>query len=150
MLRDGGLFSIIVSSSFLRRLRRAAPATLKKHAAVHRIVDFGGLPVFANAKTPTSVFRFSPREPTAGRWKSWKVPSLEVEAFNEYVAAHVYTFRRTPLGGGMVAQVGRRGRVFAKVLKAGKPLGEYVDGKMFYGIKTGLNELSSFRAGTTG
>ena len=50
-MRDGGLFSIIVSSSFLRTtygepLRR----TLKKRAAILRIVDFGGLAVFANAK----------------------------------------------------------------------------------------------------
>src|SRR5437016_7045790 len=49
LLRDGGLYSIIVSSSFLRAsygepLRR----TLKKHAAAIRIVDFGGLAVFAN------------------------------------------------------------------------------------------------------
>ena len=51
LLRDGGLYSIIVSSSFLRAnygesLRR----TLKNNAAVLRIVDFGGLAVFANAK----------------------------------------------------------------------------------------------------
>jgi hypothetical protein len=30
--------------------------------------------------------------------------------------------------------------VFAKVMRAGKPLGDYVARKMFYGIKTGLNE----------
>ena len=51
LLRDGGLLSIIVSSSFLRDLYgEPLRATLKKHAAVLRIVDFGGLPVFANAK----------------------------------------------------------------------------------------------------
>ena len=31
-------------------------------------------------------------------------------------------------------------KVFAKILRAGKPLGEYVDRKMFYGVKTGFNE----------
>jgi hypothetical protein len=46
LLRTGGFYSIIVSSSFLRAtygepLRR----TLKKNAAILRIVDFGGLAV---------------------------------------------------------------------------------------------------------
>jgi hypothetical protein len=30
--------------------------------------------------------------------------------------------------------------VFAKISRAGTPLGKYVEGKMFYGVKTGLNE----------
>jgi adenine-specific DNA-methyltransferase len=51
LLRDGGSYSIIVSSSFLRttfatRLREF----LKGAAAIIRIVDFGGLAVFENAK----------------------------------------------------------------------------------------------------
>ena len=51
VLKEGGYYSIIVSSSFLRttfaeNLRRF----LKKSAAVLRIVDFGGLAVFTNAK----------------------------------------------------------------------------------------------------
>lgn len=51
MLRQGGLFSIIVSNGFLRT-NFAAPLrrTLKKYAAVKRLVDFGGLPVFETAK----------------------------------------------------------------------------------------------------
>jgi hypothetical protein len=51
LLRPGGLYSIIVSNSFLRT-NFAAPLrrTLKKHATVRRIVDFGGLAVFASAK----------------------------------------------------------------------------------------------------
>jgi len=31
-------------------------------------------------------------------------------------------------------------RLLEKLTRAGKPLGEYVDGKIYYGIKTGLNE----------
>jgi hypothetical protein len=30
--------------------------------------------------------------------------------------------------------------LFSKIMQRGQPLGEYVEGKMFYGIKTGLNE----------
>ncbi len=61
LLRDGGLFSIIVSSSFLRAsYGRALRETLKKHAAVLRLVDFGGLPVFANAKDKRSAELIKP------------------------------------------------------------------------------------------
>ena len=51
LLKPGGRYSIIVSSSFLRATyAEALRETLRKHAAVHRIVDFGGLAVFADAK----------------------------------------------------------------------------------------------------
>jgi hypothetical protein len=75
LLRDGGRFSIIVSSSFLRAtygepLRR----TLKRHATVLRIVDFGGLAVFTKAKTPTFACRFWPKAQSSQAWKFPKSP----------------------------------------------------------------------------
>ena len=51
LIRPGGRYSIVVSSSFLRATY-AEPLreTLLKHAALIRIVDFGGLAVFTDAK----------------------------------------------------------------------------------------------------
>ncbi len=142
LLREGGRFSFIVSSSFLRTtygepLRR----TLKKHAAVLRIVDFGGLPVFAKAKdTYVCIPLFTKgKQPT--RVEVTKIPSLEIHDLNEYVAYNSFEIphdRLSPEAWALKSD--EEAAVFDKVMMAGKPLGYYVERKMFYGLKTGYNE----------
>jgi len=142
LLRDGGLFSIIVSSSFLRAtygepLRR----TLKKHAAVQRIVDFGGLPVFTNAKDTYVCIPLLAKGAKPAPVEVSKVTSLKNLKLVEHVAANHYTIpyeRLSPEAWSLKSDA--EAAVFAKVIKAGKPLGEYVERRLFYGIKTGLNE----------
>src|SRR5439155_7891956 len=78
LLRQGGQFSYIVSSSFLRttfaeNLRRL----LKSNAAVLRIVDFGGLPVFKNAKDTYVCIPHLSKEPQPDRVQVSRVKSLD-------------------------------------------------------------------------
>ena len=142
LLRDGGLFSIIVSSSFLRAtygepLRR----TLKKHAAVRRIVDFGGLAVFANAKDTYVCIPLLAKGAKQARVEVSKVTSLKNLKLVEHVAATHFAIpheRISPEAWSLKSD--GEAAVFAKVKEAGKPLGEYVERRLFYGIKTGLND----------
>ena len=142
LLRDGGLFSIIVSSSFLRAtygepLRR----TLKRHAAVVRIVDFGGLAVFANAKDTYVCIPLLAKGAKQSRVEVSKVTSLKNLKLAEHVAANRFTIsheRLSPEAWSLKSDA--EAAVFSKVMRAGKPLGEYVERKIFYGLKTGLNE----------
>ncbi len=142
LLREGGLFSIIVSSSFLRAsygepLRR----TLKQHAAVRRIVDFGGLAVFANAKDTYVCIPLLGKGAKPTRVEVSKVTSLKSLKLAEHVVAHHYTIPHERLSAeAWSLKSDAEAAVFAKVMKAGKPLGEYVERRMFYGIKTGMNE----------
>jgi hypothetical protein len=142
LLREGGLFSIIVSSSFLRAtyaepLRR----TLKKYTAAQRIVDFGGLAVFANAK---DTYVCIPILAKGGKQKTVevsKVHSLETRQLTEYVTSNHFTIpseRLSPEAWSLKSD--EEATVFAKLVKAGKPLGDYVERRLFYGIKTGLND----------
>ena len=142
LLRDGGLYSIIVSSSFLRAtygepLRR----TLKKHAAVQRIVDFGGLPVFTNAKDTYVCVPLLAKGAKQGRVEVSQVTALQGLKLAEHVAANHYTIpheRLSPEAWSLKSDA--EAGVFAKVMNVGKPLGDYVERRLFYGIKTGLNE----------
>ena len=89
LLRAGELFSIIVSSSFLRAtygepLRR----TLKRHAAVVRIVDFGGLAVFANAKDTYVCIPLLAKGAKQSRVEISKVTSLKNLKLAEHVTAN--------------------------------------------------------------
>jgi len=142
LLRDGGLFSIIVSSSFMRAtygepLRR----TLKKRAAVVRIVDFGGLPVFANAKDTYVCIPLLAKGGTQKRIEVSKVDSLEIRNLTGHVAANHFTIPYERLSSeAWSLKSDAEAAVFAKVMKAGKPLGEYVDRRFFRGVTSGLND----------
>jgi hypothetical protein len=142
LLRPGGLYSIIVSSSFLRAtygepLRR----TLKKHAAVLRIVDFGGLAVFSNAKDTYVCIPLLAKGVKPVRVEVSKVHSLEIRSLGEHVAANHSTIPHEQLSPeAWSLKSDEETAVFAKIMKTGKPLGDYVARKIFYGIKTGLNE----------
>jgi hypothetical protein len=142
LLRDGGLFSIIVSSSFLRAtygepLRR----TLKKHAAVVRIVDFGGLAVFANAKDTYVCVPLLAKGAKQTRVEVSKVASLKNLKLPEYVRANHFTIppeRLSPEAWALKSDA--EAAVFDKLMHIGQTLGDYVGRKIFYGLKTGLNE----------
>ena len=142
LLRDGGRFSFIVSSSFLRAtygkpLRR----TLKKHAAVLRIVDFGGLPVFANAKDTYVCIPLLQKGGKQGTVEVAKVDSLETTNLTDHVSQRGFAIPSDRLSAEAWAlKSGEEAAVLAKVTKAGKPLGDYVGAKIYYGVKTGLNE----------
>ncbi|MDE2321155.1 MAG: Eco57I restriction-modification methylase domain-containing protein [candidate division NC10 bacterium] len=141
LLRDGGRFSFIVSSSFLRTtygqmLRRV----LKKHAAVMRIVDFGGLPVFENAKDTYVCIPLLAKTRQPARVEVSRLPSLQFQDMNAIVSANRFTIPHERLSAEAWALTSdEEAGVFAKVMKSGKPLGDYVGAKIFYGIKTGLN-----------
>jgi len=135
LLREGGRFSFIVSSSFLRTTYgEALRRTLKKQAAVLRIVDFGGLAVFENAKDTYVCIPLLAKTKQPARIEVSRIPSLDFANLEGSAIDHRFTIPQERLTENAEAAV------FDKVMKAGKPLGEYVERKMFYGIKTGLNE----------
>ncbi len=142
LLRDGGLLSIIVSSSFLRAtygepLRR----TLKNNAAVLRIVDFGGLAVFENAKDTYVCIPLLAKGAKQKRVEVSKVVSMKTRKLSEFVAANHFTIPHERLSSeAWSLKSDAEAAVFEKVMKAGKPLGEYVEGRFFRGVTSGLNE----------
>jgi hypothetical protein len=142
LIRPGGRYSIIVSSSFLRATyAEALRETLLKHAALIRLVDFGGLAVFADAKDtyvciPVFAKEKQPSQVEVSKVKTLDEESVQAEMSKTDFAAPLKQFNRDAWSLRSEAQL----KAFAKILKAGEPLGSYVNKRMFYGIKTGLNE----------
>jgi hypothetical protein len=142
LLSPNGRFSCIVSSSFLRTtyaepLRRV----LKMNAAVLRIVDFGGLPVFANAKDTYVCIPLLAKSPQPYRVEVSRVDSLTNRDLERHVAANHFTIphdRLSPEAWSLKSD--DEAAVFAKMMQAGTPLGGYVQRKFFRGLLTGLNE----------
>ncbi len=142
LLRQGGQFSYVVSSSFLHttfaeNLRRF----LKENSSVVRVVDFGGLSVFKNAKDTYVCIPHLAKDAQPDRVRISKVRSLDFLNLEAYVAANSYTIphdRLSPQAWSLYSD--EETAVLQKIIRAGKPLGDYVDRSFFRGVTTGLNE----------
>ncbi|MGB7761803.1 MAG: N-6 DNA methylase [Bryobacteraceae bacterium] len=151
LLRTGGSFSFIVSSSFLRttyavQLREF----LKLSAAVIRVVDFGGLSLFAKAKdvyVSIPVLRKAAQPDTVSVCQVESVDHVDLRA---YVPEHEYEIpaaRLVPEAWSLEPR--RESAVLRKMVAVGVPLEKYLEGGIFYGIKTGLNEAFEIDGATT-
>ncbi len=142
VLRKGGGYSIIVSSSFLRtNFGESLRRFLKESAAVLRIVDFGGLAVFTNAKDTYVCVPLLAKQPQPARVQVCKVRTLDFEDLESYAASSLYVIPHERLmADAWSLKTNLEAGLFEKIMKAGTPLRKFVEGRMFYGVKTGLNE----------
>jgi hypothetical protein len=172
LLREGGLFSYIVANKWLRANYGAPLRRWLKTQQIEEIVDFGDLPVFEQATTYPCILRVRRQRarrgeeagasPSAeGRDSSpassplhpsiavTQVDTLDFSDLAAYVAAHRYAVAQDTLAeGGWSLAVGGVEALLAKLRAVGSPLGEYVGRRIFYGIKTGLNEAFVIDAAT--
>jgi adenine-specific DNA-methyltransferase len=149
LLKPHGAFAFITSNKWYRAkygsdLRRfMAQETLLKS-----IVDFGDAPVFDALAYPTIVIATRREKTTSHPTESLQVLNWTgvfadepVEQFPTLVQAAGF---RMPQSGltvdGWRLEPAAQRDLLARLRKAGKPLGNYVQGKFYNGIKTGLNE----------
>jgi hypothetical protein len=120
---------------------------MTRNAAVVRIVDFGGLSLFAKAKdvyVSIPVLRKAAQPDTVS---VCQVESVDHVDLRTYVPTHEYNipaFRLVP--GAWSLEPERARAVFEKITASGVPLEKYVRARIFYGIKTGLNEAFELNA----
>jgi hypothetical protein len=148
LLRENGRYAIIVSSSFLRaaygeKLR----SSLLKRAALERVVDFGGLSVFADAKDtyvciPVLVKGAKTREVAVSRIRDLQFDDLSSTAHRS--AYLVPLARLHPSGWTLKSEA--EAAVFEKITANGFPLGKVVEGRFFRGILSGLTEAFELTA----
>ncbi|MCP9237719.1 Eco57I restriction-modification methylase domain-containing protein [Lewinella sp. JB7] len=147
-LRNNGQFSFIISNKFMRAgFGRALRRYLKQFRIVE-LIDFGDLPVFDGATTYPLIISLEKKAP-ADTFVAMNVPGLETQLFREQLAAHRFTSLQSELTeeGWNLADV-KTQRLLEKLRNTGVPLGEYVKGEIYYGIKTGYNEAFVIDADT--
>ncbi|MBI4001098.1 MAG: N-6 DNA methylase, partial [Nitrospira defluvii] len=120
LLREGGRFSFIVSSSFLRTTYGAAlRRTLKKQAAVLRILDFGGLAVFENAKDTYVCIPLLAKMKQPPRIEVSRIPSLDFSSLDDSAIDHRFTISQERLTeNAWSLKSDEEAAVFDKVMKA--------------------------------
>nr|WP_303716828.1 TaqI-like C-terminal specificity domain-containing protein [Methanoculleus marisnigri] len=140
LLAAGGEFTYILPNKWMRANYGKPLRAWLKERRVEEILDFGDLPVFESATTYPCILRIgagSPRE----RFDAVQVENLDYPDLTDYVKAHAYPVNLTYLDeeGWSLADE-KTQALLLKIRAAGVPLGTYVDGKIYRGILTGLNE----------
>jgi len=140
LLAAGGVFTYILPNKWMRANYGKPLRAWLKERRIEEIVDFGDLPVFESATTYPCILRMgagAPRE----RFDAVRVETLDYPDLTDYVKTHSYPVNQTYLDDeGWSLADEKTQALLEKIRAAGVPLGEYVDGKIYYGIKTGLNE----------
>ncbi|MEK7765352.1 MAG: TaqI-like C-terminal specificity domain-containing protein, partial [bacterium] len=143
LVRKGGRFGMITSNKFLRSgYGKPLREWLATHA-IHQILDFRDLPVFAEAIAYPLILIAGRRSPAADHaLVAWSVSDMAeagriAEAVPRYGAP---VFIKDLKAEGWSLERPEVARLMDKLRNAGRPLEKYVDGKFYYGIKTGFNE----------
>ena len=167
VLRPGGWLAFITSNKFMRAgygagIREHLPASLR----IRRVIDFGDLPLFeANGKAIAAypavlvgnrsedlAEHALPVADLAGPVRkelskaSLKVGTESVRGVLEdldglLARAEVRDFPQVLLKkAGWILEDPALIRIFERLMNQGTPLGEFVKGRMYYGVKTGFTE----------
>jgi hypothetical protein len=140
LLKQGGYFSYIVANKWMRANYGGPLRQWLKEQPIEEIVDFGDLRVFESATTYPCILSIH-KGPSVKSFRVTQVKALDFDSLAGYVQDNAYAVAKSSLGEQAWSLSDEKSQtIMNKVMKVGVPLREFVKGKIFYGIKTGLNE----------
>src|ERR1035437_9180174 len=140
LLKSNGLFGIIVANKWMRANYGEPLRKWLKKIAIKQIIDFGDLPVFQGVTTYPCIL-LCQKNNTIGDTEITNVQSLDFHNLNEYVNSKKVMLNQSSLDdNGWNLTSNQEQNLIKKIKDAGIPLGEYIQDKIHYGIKTGYNE----------
>ena len=140
LLRSGGFFSYIVANKWFRANYGKPLRQWMKQQHILEIIDFGDLPVFKQATTYPCIVVIQKKAP-GPTFRAATIKTLEFGDLQAHVSQHHHDVRQDALDESGWSLANRSTQdVLDKLRKTGIPLGEYVDGKIYRGVLTGLNE----------
>lgn len=142
LLKPKGYFGMICSNKFIRaNYGVGIRKFLKEKTTLISIIDFGELPVFQNAATFPVIILTSNQVAKNQNFSYAPIKRLTFKSLEEEVAAQNQNLDNRSIDGDNWTLAGKaEASILEKVKSAGIPLGDYVDKKIYFGIKTGLNE----------
>jgi hypothetical protein len=119
-----------------------------KNRCVEEIIDFGDLPVFKGATTYPCIMRIA-KKPRETDMLAVNMDTLDFRDLDTHVVEHRFNIPVEYLDdNGWTLSRREQQELLRKIHEKGISLGEYVHGKIYYGIKTGLNEAFVIDAAT--
>ena len=140
LLKENGLFSYIVANKWLRANYGKPLRRWLKDRHIHEIVDFGALRVFQQATTYPCIMTLQKSAPGPD-FRVTTMKSLDFSDLQAHVLENHYEVGRDVLdesGWSLVSKAEQA--LLEKLRNKGMPLGEYVNGKIYRGVLTGLNK----------
>ncbi len=140
LLNKDGIFGIIVANKWMRANYGEPLRRWLKEQGIIEIIDFGDLPVFESATTYPCILIAS-KSRNEEEFEIVNVKSLDFGNLEEFLADKKQKIRFSSLeneGWNLASEA--EVNLLNKLKNTGVPLEKYVNGKIYYGIKTGLNE----------
>jgi type I restriction-modification system DNA methylase subunit len=148
LLKAQGVLSFITSNKWYRaKYGEGLRQFMATHTRLKNIIDFGDEAVFTAIAYPTIVIAtrrekplFPPPAIDVVHALNWE-QTHPVETFPAVFSAESFLVPQSALKkeGWQLEPPGKR-KLLSRIRAAGKPLGEYVNGRFYRGIITGLNE----------
>jgi len=142
LLREGGILTYISSNKYFRsgygkKLRHF----LGSKSTIHQLIDFGDAPVFEATAYP-SIIVLSKRAPGDNQTRALPWESApRIEEFARVFQSQSFLIAQKELSDdGWRLESPAVLRLLEKLRNIGTPLREYVNGRFYRGILTGLNE----------
>ena len=142
LLRDNGILTYISSNKYFRAAYgKKLRDFLARESSVSQLIDFGDAPVFTSIAYPSIITtRKTHTEGNHLHALNWE-PGPSIDEFGAIFRTQGFTMPQNALTvDGWRLTSPAMLNLLEKLRSAGKPLGEYVKGQIYSGIKTGLNE----------
>jgi hypothetical protein len=142
LLMEGGSFGMICSNKFMRaNYGRPLRSLIATRTTLIQIVDFGELPVFEKAATFPAIILTQNIKPKKQKFIYAAIKRLDFQSLEKEVKNIGNALDERSLSGdNWTLAKTQEIAIFEKMKKRGIPLGEYVKGKIYRGVLTGLNE----------
>ncbi|ODS34438.1 MAG: hypothetical protein SCARUB_00449 [Candidatus Scalindua rubra] len=140
LLKTNGIFSYIVANKWMRANYGEPLRRWLKQQHIMEITDFGDLPVFQKATTYPCIIVIS-KNYSVSTLSATQVNTLEFNSLEDFVSGNCYPVKFTNLddkGWSLVDE--KKISLLNKLKSLGIPLKEYVNGKIYRGVLTGLNK----------
>ena len=140
LLRSDGFFGFIVSNKWMRANYGKPLRQWMKQQHISEITDFGDLPVFEQATAYPCILLIKKSSPKKA-FKAVQVKDLQFSDLTSYINQNSSDVEQALLEDNGWS-LGNRDmqNLLDKLRKSGVPLSEYVNGRIYRGILTGLNE----------
>jgi type I restriction-modification system DNA methylase subunit len=140
LLRESGLFCYIVSNKWMRARYGKPLRTWLKRQNLVELIDFKDLPVFQGTIAYPCILRMR-REESDTEFRAVEVEHLDYDDLSVYVKENTFDVKYRSLhekGWTLVDEESQS--LLSKLEERGESLGDYLDEKIHFGIKTGLNK----------
>ncbi|GAB3328248.1 TaqI-like C-terminal specificity domain-containing protein [Marivirga atlantica] len=141
LLKDGGDFTYIIPNKWMRAGYGQKLRSFVKSFQIEELLDFGDLPVFEEATTYPLIISLKKSKPNS-EFQAVNFTSLDFDvSMKSYINQNKINVLIKELADqGWTLTDSKVQKLLIKLRTKGKPLGKYVEGKIFRGVLTGLNE----------